>query len=184
MKNKIFRVIMKLIGWNVSDSTRDIDKCILVMAPHTSSLDFIIGWICYTSVGGRPTVMIKKEFFFFPIKGLLRNMGAIPVNRDKGANVISQAIEAFKNSERMHLVITPEGTRNKTKRWKSGYHKIATEANVAVVLGVMDFGSRTFSMNHIHKPEADPKEDIKIVKSWYADQTFRAKYPEKFSTEL
>ncbi len=86
-------------------------KAIIIGVPHTSAWDFVISYLYYTSVGGVAHIMIKKEFFVWPIGFFLRKMGALPIDRTKGASVVKQVINEMNSREMMHLAITPEGTR-------------------------------------------------------------------------
>jgi 1-acyl-sn-glycerol-3-phosphate acyltransferase len=46
---------------------------------------------------------------------------------------VGQVTQEFEKSERMSLVMAPEGTRKAAPYWKSGFVKIAADANVPIV---------------------------------------------------
>ena len=120
-RQKFSKRLLRWMGWTAEGSIPPEDKCIVLGVPHTSVVDFVVAWAAYTYMGGTPNIMIKKEFFFWPLGWLLRKMGAVPVDRSKGSNVALHNIQAMKNSEKMHLAIAPEGTRKKTDNWKMGF---------------------------------------------------------------
>ena len=73
MKKKFARFIIKLVGWKVVMNTPpDIKKMVVMMAPHTSNWDFLLGWLGYMSVGIDSKYLIKKEAFFFPLGIILK----------------------------------------------------------------------------------------------------------------
>lgn len=180
---QISKFLLKILGWKTVGEVAPEKKCIIIGAPHTSSWDFIISWLYYRSVGGKASVMIKREFFFWPANYLLRAMGGIPIDRSKGVNVIRQTIQQFNKWEYLHLAISPEGTRKLTKKWKAGFHIIATEAKVAVYLGSFDWGKKIVTIGEKFELTDDPKEDIKRMKDYYRIKGIKGKFPDQFTTE-
>ena len=78
--------ILTLFGWKIDKHTPEgVKKCVVVMGPHTSNWDFIIGRLAFQSYGVQGRYLIKKELFFFPFGFFLKRMGGIPVDR-KGKN--------------------------------------------------------------------------------------------------
>jgi 1-acyl-sn-glycerol-3-phosphate acyltransferase len=110
MVQKICRLLLKWMGWKIVSGVAPDKKAIVIGVPHTSAWDFVISWMYYTSVGGKASTVIKKEFFFWPMTIILRWMNAIPVDRSKGASLVKQVIDEFNSREMLHLAITPEGT--------------------------------------------------------------------------
>ena len=118
------------MGWTAVDPVAPDDKCIILGVPHTSFWDFVISYLYYESVGGKPYCMIKGELFWGPLGWLLRKLGGIPVDRKKGSNVTLSVIREMKAQKVVHLALAPEGTRKPVKRWKTGFHTIAREVGV------------------------------------------------------
>lgn len=174
---------LKILGWKTIGGVARENKCIIIGAPHTSAWDFVISWLFYTSVGGFASVLIKKEFFIWPIGFILKKMGGVPIDRSKGANVIRQTIQLFNEMEHIHLALTPEGTRQSTKKWKAGFHIIATEANIPVYLGSFDWGRKTITIGDKFELSDNSKEDIKRMKAFYQEKGIQGKFPELFVTE-
>jgi 1-acyl-sn-glycerol-3-phosphate acyltransferase len=179
----ITKFILKILGWKVVGGAAPEKKCIIIGVPHTSAWDFVISWLFYTSVGGKASVLIKKEFFFWPTGGLLKRAGGIPIDRAKGANVVRQTIQLFRERDYLHLALTPEGTRKRTTKWKAGFHIIATEVNVPVYLGRFDWGKKEISIGEKFELTNDSKNDIRRMKAYYRDLNIQGKYPEQFTTD-
>jgi 1-acyl-sn-glycerol-3-phosphate acyltransferase len=179
----ICKFLMKLWGWKAVNGVMPHPKAIIIGVPHTSAWDFVISYLYYTSVGGIANTMIKKEFFFWPLGFFLRKMGALPIDRSKGASVIKQVICEMNKRETMHLAITPEGTRKRNKRWKAGFHTIAKATGAVVYLGSFDFGRKEIGWTDILELTDDPQEDIKRMKAYYHEKGVMGKHPGLFSAE-
>lgn len=177
------KLLLKLMGWKTEGGPAPEKKCIIIGIPHTSAWDFVISWLYYTSVGARASVLIKKEFFFWPIGWFLKKMGGVPIDRSKGANVVRQVIQHFNESDYMHLALTPEGTRKRTTNWKAGFHTIAKNVNVPVYLGSFDWGTKIVTIGEKMELTDDPKADIQRMKDFYRKKGVVGKFPEMFTTD-
>ncbi len=177
------KFLLKILGWKEIGGVAPENKCIIIGAPHTSAWDFVISWLHYTSMGGRASTLVKKEFFFWPAGFFLKKMGGIPIDRSKGANVIRQTIQLINEREHIHLALTPEGTRSFTKKWKAGFHIIATETNIPVYLGSFDWGRKEISIGEKFELTNDAKQDINRMKDYYREKGIKGRFPELFSTD-
>ncbi len=173
---------LKVLGWKTIGGPAPENKCIIIGAPHTSAWDFVISYLYYTSLGAVANVLVKKEFFFWPLGYFLKKAGALPIDRSKGANVIRQTIALVKNTEKIHLALTPEGTRGLTKRWKAGFHIIAKETGIPVYLGSFDWGRKEISIGDKFELSEDAQADIRRMKDFYREKGIKGKYPELFTT--
>ena len=163
----ICRLLMKLMGWKAVHGVMPHKKAIILGVPHTSAWDFVISYLYYTSVGGTVHILIKEEFFFWPVGFFLRKSGAIPIDRSKGATVVKRAIELMNQQDEFHLAITPEGTRAKTTRWKAGFHAIAKATGATVYLGFFDWGKKEIGWTDTLGLTDDPQDDIRRMKAYY-----------------
>lgn len=174
--------ILKLFGWKVSITVPEVPKCIICVAPHTSNWDFIIAELAYTSVGRKAGFLMKSQWFFWPLGCFFRAIGGIPVERkNKKVSLTEVVTEKFLHSERLHLAITPEGTRSRTSKWHTGFLHIAQKANVPIELGILDFGNKQVIIHDTFTPTGDVEADIAAVKRYYTP--YKGKYPEKFTTD-
>ncbi len=176
----IARLILRLAGWRVcGEMPEGLKKSVIIMAPHTSNLDFVIGWFGILGLKIKPSLLIKKEAFYFPAGPILKAMGGIPLDRSKSKNDIKYVTNLFEKKEVFHLVITPEGTRKLNRRWKKGFYYVARKAGVPIVLGFMDYGNKTGGIGHIIYPTGNFEEDFKKIEDFYRGKT--ARHPEQFN---
>ena len=125
---------------------------------------------------------MKESWFFFPLNYLLRAMGGIAVPRRRGSNLGASIVEKFNNSETLNLAVTPEGTRSPQADWRKGFIYMATEANVPIQLGVIDYMHKHIIVKHEFHPTGNVDEDLRQIKLYYRDMAPLARYPLKFLT--
>ena len=109
--------LLKKMGWTTVGGPVPENKAIILGVPHTSAMDFIVSYLFYTQFGAQKAhVMIKKEFFFWPVGPLLRKMGAVPVDRTNATSMVKSLIDQMEDKDTFILAIAPEGTRKAIKR--------------------------------------------------------------------
>ena len=179
MWQKISRLLLKTMGWKIKNIISDISKCVIVVAPHTSNCDFIIGKLAYTAIGRNANFLIKKEWFFFPLNLIFGSLGGVPVDRKKNQSLTDAMANEFKKRRQFQLAITPEGTRKKVSEWKKGFYYIAQKANVPIVLVALDYKKKVVSFLDIFSPTGNVEKDINEIRLKYTG--IEGKYPENFS---
>ncbi len=178
---QIASFILKLWGWKVSGSLpQEVKKCIMIIAPHTSHWDFIIGRLAFWHLGLKAKFLIKKEFFFFPMGSVLRWLGGLPVNRSKGAGSVNQVLDILNSYDSIVIIITPEGTRKYNPDWKKGFYYISQKANVPIALSYLNYKNKNGGIGQILKPSGDFEKDFKIIEDFYRNNA-GARFPEKFN---
>ncbi|MBN2519314.1 MAG: 1-acyl-sn-glycerol-3-phosphate acyltransferase [Bacteroidales bacterium] len=175
----ISRFLLWVFNWKVIGKLPDINKYIIISAPHTSNIDFIVGALYLLSVNQKAKFLIKKELFVFPLSLILKILGGIPVNRKKTGNMVTFLVNEFLKKENFILIITPEGTRKKQTRWRSGFYYISKQANVPVVLSSIDYKSKILKISDPYIITNDMETEIKTMKKYF--KQIHPKYPEKFS---
>ena len=174
------KIILGLWGWKVIGGIpADLKKCVVVVAPHTSMWDFIIGRLAWFALGLKVKFLIKKEMFAFPLGSLLKGLGGIPVDRGKSSRLVDYVADLFDQHKSLYITITPEGTRRLNPKWKKGFYYIALKANVPIALGILDYKRKEAGVEQIFTPTGNFEEDFKIVEDFYRGRG--AKHPEMFN---
>lgn len=155
------------------------DKYVIVMAPHTSNWDFIVGTLYARAEGFKCNFLIKKEWFFWPMGILMRKLGGIPVYRDKQMGATDRLASMAKESREFHLCITPEGTRQANSEWKRGFYYIAQKASLPILLYGVDYRKKIIECTKVIIPNGDVDGQMAEIKEYFA--RFSAKKPENFS---
>ena len=155
-------------------------KAIVLGVPHTSIWDFLICYLFYTQYGKVAHIMVKKEFFFWPLGNLLRSCGAVPVDRQSPGATVRSLIRAMEATDEFHLAIAIEGTRKATKRWKSGFHMIARETGSEVYIGYYDWGKKRISVGEHFPLSDDPKADLQRIYDHYRPMGLEGKHKDGY----
>jgi len=180
---RIWIALVKMGGWKFllpeKGSRPELERCVFTVAPHTSASDFTIGAAYLWSCCSNGKVFIKKEFFRWPLGGLLRRLGAISIDRGNRKNdMVGAAVAEFAKGGPLSIAITPEGTRKPTNRWKRGFWEIARQANVPIVPAYIDFGKKEIGLCEAYYTTDDYEADLQQIRSHYRKEM--AKHPECF----
>jgi len=159
--------LLRRMGWESVGGPMKEQKAIVLGVPHTSFKDFLVCYLFYTQFGKVAHIMIKKQFFWWPLGALLRALGAVPVDRKSPTETVRSLIHVMEEVPEFHLAIAPEGTRKPVKRWKSGYHLIAKETGATVYLGYYDWGRKRISVGEPFELTDDVKADMQRVYDHY-----------------
>lgn len=175
--------MLRRLGWTAVGGPVPESRAIILGVPHTSIWDFAISYLYYTSVGGKASVMIKKEFFFWPLGPVLRRLGGVPVDRGRGAAMLVRSmIREFENTPVLHLAIAPEGTRKAVKKWKTGFHTIARSAGVPVYLGYFDWGTRRVGRGEKFELTDNAAADMAAIQACYEKMNLVGKHSGMYVT--
>lgn len=174
---KMMTFLLKLISWKIDKNVPDgVKKAVIVMGPHTSNWDFVIGKMAFIHFGIKAKFLIKKELFVFPFGWILKSLGGIPVDRKANNNFTEQAVDYFNKNETMYMVFTPEGTRSYNPNWKKGFYYIALKAKVPIYIGYMDYERKIGGFHSLFEPTGDVDKDIAAIKEVL--KQYKGKYPE------
>lgn len=186
----ISRLLLMVKGWTYNvDVIKPIDKCVLIIAPHTSAWDMALGKAIFVLTKIPAKIAVKKEAFFWPLNWLLRYLGAIPIDRTpkdgskQRISLVDAMANSIKKEKKIVMVITPEGSRGKRKQWKTGFYHIAVKANVPIALGYLDFDVKEGIIEKIFYPTGDMDKDMREIMEFYKDKTHLGKYPNRCITD-
>lgn len=179
MLQGLAKFIMLLGGWTRVGTLPDAPRAVVVAAPHTSNWDGFWALVYKVAVGLDVRFFAKQSLFWFPLSWLLTSLGAIPLNRNQARSAVKTAVELFDSKETFYFALAPEGTRGLTAGWKSGFYRIAEQADVPVFLGALDYEKREIGIAGRLDPSGDVAADMQICAEIY--KPFRARWPEKSS---
>ncbi|MEX2320176.1 MAG: lysophospholipid acyltransferase family protein [Saccharospirillum sp.] len=170
--------LLRLAGWEVKPFP-DVPRAIVVGGPHTSNWDGVLGITSGIALALHARFMIKNTLFKGPLGWVLRKLGGIPVNRSRAGGVVGQTVAELNRHDRIIIVMTPEGTRSSADKWKTGFHHIARQAGVPIVLAAADYGKKQLTFPLILQPSDDLEADMQRIYECFAEVTPR--HPEKLS---
>jgi 1-acyl-sn-glycerol-3-phosphate acyltransferase len=162
--------LLQLRGWRFTGELPDLPKLIVIGAPHTSNWDFIIFLGALHHFRMKASFIGKHTLFRWPFGYFFRWLGGIPVDRAKPGGLVQQVVDAIKQSDRMILVMAPEGTRKPAPYWKSGFLQIAALAEIPIVLGYVDYPNRLAGMGSLLSFDGDASRFMDEARKFYVDK--------------
>lgn len=177
-----YKVIYKtsFFGWDVDLSPlKDTQKAIIIEAPHTSNWDFFIG--IYAGLKLKlPFKFIIKNSWNMPIIGLiLKGLGAIFIDRATSSGLTKELGYQMEKIKNGYLVFTPEGTRSRVNKWKTGFYHIAKNSKLPIAMAYIDYKTKKIGIHKIFYPTNNMQQDFNNIKEFY--KTISAKKPQNFN---
>jgi 1-acyl-sn-glycerol-3-phosphate acyltransferase len=162
--------VLKLAGWKVEGSLpAEQSKCVLIAAPHTSNWDLPYTLMVAFALQLNIYWMGKSQIFRWPFGGLMRWLGGISVDREQASNLVAASAAALSAADGpVQLVVPPEGTRSKTRYWKTGFYWIAHTAKVPIVMAYMDYPRKLSGLGPVFMPTGDVDADMAAIKAYYS----------------
>lgn len=164
------RFFYKLMGWRFEPLPSYFsEKHVIIGFPHTSNMDTIRAFMGFKIVRRTGHIMIKKEWFRWPLSLFLKTLGGIPVDRKSANGVVEQMVQVFRERAHFLLAIVPEGTRKDVPTIKTGFWHIAKAANVSILCWYLDNDHKTTRWLGELVPGEDKVADILRIRQIYAD---------------
>jgi 1-acyl-sn-glycerol-3-phosphate acyltransferase len=160
-----WKLIMKIIGWKIEGGLPENEKkLVIIVVPHTSNWDFLLGVVIRGSMGFKANFLGKDSLFRGPLGFFFRSLGGIPVNRNASQNMVEQVVDEAAKRESFILAIAPEGTRGKVKKWRTGFYYIALKAGLPIIMCQLDFEYKTARFLEPFNPTGNAEEDLRYIK--------------------
>ena len=186
MLKLLSKIFMWITGWTVVGSIPpDLKKAVIIAAPHTSYWDFVYARAAFYILGINLKVTVKKEAVEAPVIGpLAAALGAIAIDRTpkqgglkSKLSMVDAMVNLINDNDELIMMVTPEGTRKQVKRWKSGFYRVAEQANVPIILGYLDYAKKDAGIGKVFMPTGDYDKDVEEIKDFYRPIT--PKYPDQ-----
>lgn len=145
--SRLARACLAAAGWQLDFDGLPARQGVVIVYPHTSNWDFIVGILAKWAMGMPATFWGKDSLFRVPVFGRwLRWLGGVPVERGSSRGMVGAMVQRFTEARAqddfMWLALAPEGTRSWAPRWRSGFYQVSTGADVPLALAHLDYGRR------------------------------------------
>jgi 1-acyl-sn-glycerol-3-phosphate acyltransferase len=170
---RIAGMLLRLIGWRTVFVPPARPRSVIIVYPHTSNWDFVVGLLGRSAIGLRCHFAAKDTLFRGPFGAWLQRVGGIPVNRREATGLVGQLTGEFARRPEFHLVFTPEGTRARTDCWKTGFYRLARAAQVPLGLAFIDYGRREVGVGAWLDLTGDQETDLDRIRAFYAGKRGR-----------
>jgi 1-acyl-sn-glycerol-3-phosphate acyltransferase len=172
---------LRTTGWTIEGALPpDAAKCVLIAAPHTSNWDLPYTLMVAFTLRLNIYWMGKQSLFRPPFGAIMRWLGGIAVDRGRSTNLVTASAQAIQAADGpLQLVVPPEGTRGRTRHWKTGFYFIALQARVPIVMAYMDYERKLSGLGPVFTPSGDVERDLAEIKRFYAP--FKGKRADSFT---
>ena len=170
LRRTLARLFWRVSRWTLRSHPQPDVPRILIGAPHTSNWDFVLMLAIAWEAGIPLRWLGKKSLFAGPAGPLMRALGGIPVDRSDPSRVVAEVLAEQASTGAFSLVVTPEGSRGGAEHWKSGFYRIAREADLPVTLGYVDRTTMTTGLGPTLTLTGDVRSDMDEVRAFYADK--------------
>lgn len=175
------RALLRLVGWRLDFQGLPGRQGVILVYPHTSNWDFVVGLMAKWALGLELRFWVKDSLFRVPLLGAwVRWLGGIAVDRASShglvGGTVAQLQQAKARDRLFWLAAAPEGTRSLCTGWRSGAYQVAVQAGVPAGLAYFDFASKTIGLRQFVQLSGDPEADFALMAQYLADK--RGKRPE------
>ncbi|MGB1251473.1 MAG: 1-acyl-sn-glycerol-3-phosphate acyltransferase [Candidatus Promineifilaceae bacterium] len=173
------RIVLRILGWKVEGETPTISKYVLIMAPHTSRLDGILLLLSGYALRMPINWIVAQDAVQGILHPVVKRLGAVPIDRTQNRNVVSAMVDEFKVRDALALAIAPMGMTRYSDHWRSGFYRIATQADVPLIFSYLDWGTKRLGVSQPYKLTGDISADMDVIREFYGDMT--GKFPKNLS---
>ena len=169
-------IYFKLLGWSLNgDFPSHLKRCVFIVVPHTSWWDFLLGLLVRKVWNEEINYIGKKSLFDSPFGWFFKWTGGAPIDRSKTNDTVKATAQLFKERNKFRLALSPEGTRKKVEKWKTGFYFIAKTAQVPIVLVAFDYGKKEIKISEPIHPTENQEADFKRYHAFFEGVTGKVK---------
>jgi 1-acyl-sn-glycerol-3-phosphate acyltransferase len=174
---KCGKILYKILGWSYDDLPDYwTHKQVVIGFPHTSNFDTCLAFAYIKLAKVNAKLLVKQEWFFWPMSLLLKSLGGIPVRREKASGVVDMVAGEFKKRDEFVLALVPEGTRKNATRIRTGFWNIAKKAGVPIVCWYLDHERKRTRWLGCILPGESLDDDLLKIKALYEKEGYSIPY--------
>ena len=164
------RRLLSAAGWRTFFDGLPARQGVVIVYPHTSNWDFVVGLLAKWAIGFPITFWGKDSLFRLPLFGRwLRWLGGVPVDRRHPSGVVGEMVERMRGArergEFLWLALTPEGTRSYNDHWRTGFYQVAHQAQVPLGLAYFDYDQRVVGVDNFIQLSGDVDGDMAVIEA-------------------
>ena len=179
IRERFFGWLFLVSGWKYTgEIPPELKKYVIVVAPHTSNIDFFVGYGYKHLVGFHPNFLAKKGTVQDSSHWLVLKINGWVSGRPlQGKKPRGSVVDLYARTEEFIMTIAPEGTRSYSPDWKTGFYRIAHRANVPIIKIGFDYPSKTVYVAEPMYVSGDIEKEVPEIKEFF--KQFTGRHPEK-----
>ncbi len=188
MGKRLANFLLRLSGWTMNPNIpEEVQHCVIIAAPHTSNWDIYFARLGFYVMNVPLKFTIKQEWMRFPLGPVIRFFGGLGIDRrpreatGERPSYTQIMTELLQQNDRIAIMVTPEGTRSKRTRWRTGFYYAALNAGAPICLGYLDYKKKEAGVGGAVYPTGDIETDMKKILDFY--RHINGKYPEQFALD-
>ena len=171
------RSVLKLFGWRVEGQIPNLQRLLIIGAPHTSNWDFVYAMATILGLNIRMHWLAKHTIFKPGVRWFMEWLGGIPVNRSKPQHVVANVADLVERERGIVIGLAPEGTRKKVDKWKNGFLRMAEATGCTIFMIGMDFAGKRVVLGDTFEPTGNHEADLAAIMEHY--KRYNGKFPER-----
>lgn len=163
--SSLARWLLRACGWRVEAPGVPAEQGVILVYPHTSNWDFVLGLLAKWGAGIELRFWGKDSLFKMPVvRHWMRWIGGIGVDRRNPHGIVADTVQQMQAAraagQRFWLAAAPEGTRSLSSGWRTGAYQVAVQAGVPVGLCYFDFEQRVVNLTRFVQLTGDVETDF------------------------
>lgn len=172
------RTVLEILGWRVEGTIPDLKRLIVIGAPHTSNWDFVLAMASFLGLNLRIRWMAKHRIFKPGITWFMEWLGGIPTDRRNPKMIVDNVARLAEKENGVIIGLTPEGTRKKVEKWKTGFLRIAKSLDCPILMIGVNYVDKIVVIGDLFHPTGDNDSDLQAIRQYY--EQFQGKFPSQF----
>ena len=161
------RTVLSILGWRVEGQIPDLKRLLVIGAPHTSNWDFVLAMATILGLNLRMRWLAKHTIFKRGVVWFMEWLGGIPTDRTQPQAIVERVARLARKGKGVVIGITPEGTRKKALKWKTGFLRIAKTLDCPILMVAINFPTKTIVIGDLYHPSGDNNYDLVAIKQYY-----------------
>ncbi len=145
-------------------------RFVLLAAPHTSNWDLPVMLSHHHELRAEGPLDGQAHAVraALPFGAFMKALGGLPIERTKHRGVVETVADQYRNTDELVIAIPPEATRSRAPYRRSGFHHIASAAQVPIALGFLDYEKQIGGIGPLIYPSGDVRADMDAIRTFYA----------------
>ena len=159
--------LLHLAGWRLRFKPLPGPHGVMVVYPHTSNWDFIVGLLGKWAVGLPFRWLGKDTLFKGPLGVIMRYWGGMAVERSTTTGATERLAHTMRAAPWCWIAITPEATRGYKPHWRTGFYHLARAAKVPLLLVYIDYPNKELGVVDTVSLTGDQAADMAAIAAIY-----------------